>query len=141
MHNLRQIAWCLLLLLSGPALLHGEAHGTGWATCAVNLVLPRFGPASRVAGSGGPVVATFNIDRNGYAVQLKLSGGEDQHRSEVSTYLRESKFAPRCAGRTLEMRFSFVINGEALLYPTSWVEFESPNHFSILTRPVKPSIN
>ena len=140
MTTTRALILLLALLLSGlPS--RADDEPTAWAKCADRLVLPRFSSASRVAGSGGPVTARFTIDEKGTAVRVEMAGGAEEHRSEIAIYLGESRFSRRCAGRRLELRFTFVESGGALLYPVSWVEFESPNHFLIWTRPLKPIIH
>lgn len=125
----------LLWLVAGKA-FGGQNPDSEWLGCVVDLHLPRFGPIARAARSSGEIVSKIRLGASGEVAGVEFVGGEEGHRVEIASYLKESKFSPKCARRAVEIRFRFEVIGAPIDYPFSWVAFEAPNRFVIYTRPI-----
>lgn len=104
--------------------------------CVVNLALPRFGPVAESGGATGPVKALIQLGPGGKITNIAFKDGELGHHQEISGYLKMSEFAPSCAGKTVEILFSFRIDDRGS--PNCrfmWINFRGPNHFVLTLLP------
>jgi len=128
------LAACLLF----PETALSDTPADGAAECVENLQIPRHGPPGKPGDAIGPVVARIVPDESGRVKSITTEGGTERAALLVKSWVSESTFLPRCAGRTVTFKFSFRIEGPPIEYPFSWVTFQSPNHFIIYSRSRKP---
>ena len=110
---------------------------TAWIRCIEELPLPRFGPTARGAGPAEGIKVQVELDSGARLRSLTFDGGLDGHHYEIGLYMKAAKFTPSCAGRRLELKFSFVIKGEKTYEPWVNITFRGPNHFVLTTPPAR----
>jgi hypothetical protein len=125
----------LTVLIQGGGILFGDATTGTLTDCVSELTLPIDGLARAAGGSSGQIATVLHIGEGGQLASVKFQGGKELFRRQIDKAMRLSKFAPKCAGRTLTVIFSFEIQGEPLDNPGVWFSFSSPNHFTLHTHP------
>jgi hypothetical protein len=133
----------VLLAPCGSCMLAAEQKAsTSLSPCVQDLKIPKFGPGARAAGdSAQPVISIVEIGANGSPAKIEFRNGDQRHRHEIEWYLRDSSFSSACAGKRIEIRFSFRIEGPRANYHTLRIEFKPPNHFLIFTNPLRPTVD
>ena len=80
------------------------------------------------------------IADGGRISEIELTPPNPDLGDEVQAYLRSSKYSEQCAGRKVEIKFTFLLEGEPEATPPVFVRFQPPNRFVIVSRPRKPMI-
>ncbi len=128
-------AFCFGILFQRASAQQNQAL-TSLSPCVIDLKVPRFGPGAYADGETDvPIVSLIEIGQGGRLTTVKFRGGKRGHRSEIERFLRSSTFSSSCAGRHVEIQFSYRIEGPTGQYHTLWIEFKPPNHFVIFTNP------
>jgi hypothetical protein len=127
---------CVTTELAGRS----EERINALSTCAVDLQLPRSGPVGPEGEIIGPVVVTIVVDALGDPSTVTTEGGSDASAILVKSWVRGSTFSPKCSGKRLTFRISFVTEGPPIDYPFSWMTFRSPDHFVLHTRSRVPRV-
>ena len=129
--------WVLLLLLaSGTLSASAKPRSANWAACFESLQLPTDSVMVPFTRGTYTVEATVSFDSRGKE-NIRLSGGTFNARQSLEFSFAGSRFrGVGCAGRTVVLLFTFVIEGSAAseAYPTRTF-FEPPNRFVIHFRP------
>lgn len=134
----------IVVIVAGQTALKAQTESpiTALSPCVQELKVPRFGLAAFSAGSSQePVVSIAEIGSGGRLTRVQFRNGNRDHREEIEYYLRMSTFNPSCAGRRVQILFSFRIEGPEMAHHVSWIEFKPPNHFVIYTNPVRAVID
>jgi hypothetical protein len=98
--------------------------------------------ADRLKSTQGSVRAIVTIGNDGKTERVDAITPDTNLAEEVRGYLiRHAEFDGTCAGKRVELIFTFKQDGEPEYTPPVWVKFRPPNHFIIITRPKEPEIN
>jgi hypothetical protein len=82
------------------------------------------------------VVALITAGPLGRVSRIDVSGGATGTRANLKAHLEHAvEVEPACAGRTLELVFTFRIGGIVSRRPRTEVFFQGPNHFIIQKEP------
>jgi hypothetical protein len=110
--------------------------------CVSELTLPQYSMVARQSSGGGTVSAAIVIGAGGRPEHIDFEGGDSDLANEVRIYLTHATtYLKGCAGKTVNLKFTFELKGDPELYPHVFVKFRPPNHFIIISRPQKPIIN
>lgn len=137
-----RISYPILLVAFGVLGAGGEVSTAG-VECVEELGVPNYTHlARRSMGTGGTIVAQITVGTKGEAAGILTSGSDRDLEEEVRLFLvHQTKYRPQCAGRRLELTFTFLLKGEAEATPPIWVRFRPPSTFIIVSRPKKLDIN
>jgi hypothetical protein len=96
-----------------------------------------------IVNLAGEVRARVTIDPGGNAktVDTTITPNGKILANEVEFLLKHhTKYATQCRGRVVEFTFTYVVEGEPM--DTLWwtVVFRQPNHYTVVSRPVKPNV-
>ena len=109
--------------------------------CIKDIELPRYSFLARRSPQGGTVRAIVRIGENGKAEGISTPSADENLASEVRNVLMdETSYQTSCRGKSVELLFTFRIEGEPATYPFMTYHFEPPNHFTIVSEPKKPHI-
>lgn len=123
-------------------ILGGVVASAQTLDCIVELLVPRYNLSSRRSSNGGTVAATVLIGPTGKAASVDTKADDENLASEVRGYLmRETTYSASCAGQTVTVKFTYVLEGPEQLDPPVFVRFRPPNHFIITSRPQKPIVD
>jgi hypothetical protein len=96
-----------LLLLIGGSLQAQSLE------CVSELMVPRYNLSSRRSTTGGSVLAIVTVGTGGHAAKIDLDAADPDLAAEVRVFLTGStKYAENCAGKKVEMRFTFRLEGD-----------------------------
>jgi len=110
--------------------------------CIAEMTVPRYSLSSRRSTRGGDVAATVSIGVDGRPSSIDLRSDDTNLAEEVQVFLsRHTTYASNCAGKKVELMFTFRLEGEAEINPPVWVRFRPPNHFIIVSRPRLPIVH
>jgi hypothetical protein len=130
----RSSVWWVGFLLLVPICLRAQG-----LDCISELRIPHYSLSSRRSTVGGTVVAKVLIGPEGRPSKIAFDPGDPNLIDEVRVYLNgATKYSPTCAGKEVEIRFTFKLEGEAEYTPPVFVYFRAPNHFIIVSTPQKP---
>jgi hypothetical protein len=105
-------------------------------SCVKFLHLPTHGILATYAQGSGTIYAEIHLGKRGELSRVLLTGSEDRAlRGETDVAISMSKFAERCAGRTLHFVFSYILQdppADSIIPPQ--VLFSPPNHFELTFR-------
>lgn len=136
------IAFAMILRVAAPLLgaAGPEPPRETITSCAEDLQIPRHGPPGGVGDKMGPLIIKVVPDGTGRTRSVAVKGGSKAAAILVRSWISESTFASRCAGKQLFLQISFIIEGPPIDYPFSWVTFQAPNHFIVHSRARTPHI-
>lgn len=136
------------LLLMGSIVL---LMRTGWPSaaraqerdlsCIKELAVPAYNLSARRSVKGGTVTADVTIGPGGKVSAVDVMPPDPDLGDEVRAYMRSSKYSEECAGRKVEVKFTFLLEGGPELTPPVFVRFRPPNHFVIVSRPRRAIVN
>jgi len=110
--------------------------------CIEELRVPRYNLSSRRSATGGTVAASILVGEGGRPARIDTVTPDSNLADEVRFYLSHgTTYLEGCAGKLIELKFTFELAGEAEWDPPVFVSFRPPNHFVITSRPRKPNIN
>ena len=88
------------------------------------------------------MVASVLLGKDGRAARIDTITSDSNLGEEVRFYLSHgTTYSPDCEGKTIDLKFTFELEGEPEWDPPVFVKFRPPNHFIITSRPRKPNIN
>lgn len=103
--------------------------------CIKELMIPGYNLSSRRSASGGTITATVTLGKAGKISEIETAPSNPDLADEVRAYLRSSTYSDDCVGRQVEIKFTFLLEGEPEASPPVFVRFRPPNHFLIVSRP------
>jgi len=107
--------------------------------CVERMKIPGYSFIARRSPKGGTVRAVVTVGSAGKAGSIDFGTSDANLAEEVRGYLSsETKYSEGCEGKTVELLFTFRLEGEAEWTPPVFFEFRPPNHFIIKSRPRKP---
>jgi len=133
------IALSIMWSFPGASQVGNAESGVG---CFEELFIPPFGTIAKVSQTDGTVRATVAVGENGRPKAIRVSGPDPRLELEVKMYLELSKYRPSCAGSDIEVLFSYKREGSPShdIFPAV-VTFRPPNHFTLTSRPILPSLD
>lgn len=109
--------------------------------CVEELGVPRYTYMARRSPNGGEVAATVRIGSNGLAADVETRSDSPHLAEEVRSFLQNAtKFKKGCELKKVRLRFTFQMEGEPEWQPIIFVKFRPPNHFIIVSSPLRPRI-
>lgn len=115
------------------------AQGEPGLSCIKDMMVPSYSYLARRSPNGGTVQALISLGKDGIPKSIEVSGADADIRQEVRDFLStEATFMPACGGRTVELVFTFQLEGKPEATPPVFVRFRAPNHFVIISRPRSP---
>jgi hypothetical protein len=91
----------------------------------------------------GQVHASVAIGSKGRAATVKITS-EPHNKvlsNEVEFLLKhQTQYSPSCGGRSVEFTFTYVVEGQETDKLAWKVVFQPPTRYTIVSRPVRPSI-
>lgn len=134
-------SWFIALIVGIlPLATTAQASPSGdWAACIVTLDLPTDAVMVPYSPGTTTITARLTFQADG-SNSLRLEGGGANARNAVAVALGSSSFrGKRCAGKSLTVVFTFVVEGTPTResYPARTV-MEPPNHFLIYFHPRLP---
>ena len=94
-----------------------------------------------VASVPGQVDATAKIASGGRLKSVDTKASSKLLAYEVDFLLRhQTQYSPACEGKTVQFFFTYILEGEATDVLQWRVLFRPPNHFTIVSRPLKPIV-
>lgn len=103
--------------------------------CVKDMMVPSYTNVARRSPEGGDVHATVSIGWQGQLDELKIAKADENLAQEVRDFLSRAAYDAACQGKTVELVFTFKLEGKAEASPPVWVRFQAPNHFVIISRP------
>ena len=127
-----------MLLVSGAGTISAQQQSTGLA-CIKEMLLPGYGSIARKAKQTGSVTANVTIGQIGDISDLKTTSPDPFLAQEVEVFLRyNTRFRQDCSGKTVQVIFTFALEGHPVPDPTVRVTFKGPNEFVIRSQPQAP---
>ena len=95
---------------------------------------PEFGLAAR-RSPGGTVKAVVQLDKGARIQSITTSGADIDLAQQVRTILADTSFHRSCEGKSVEIVFTFQLEGTPTNHPKTTLRFRPPNHFVLITQP------
>jgi hypothetical protein len=109
--------------------------------CVKDMMVPTYTYIARRSPSGGDVQAVIKLGPDGKP-EVETKSADADLALEVRRFLtHQATFNPVCHGKSIEMTFTFRLEGAPEAIPPVWVRFQPPNHFVIVSRPRAPDIH
>lgn len=99
--------------------------------CISELTLPRYSFIAKREQVPGTVEALILVGKDGQASRVIYSGGKWLVKEVDLTLKTSVKYRPDCEGRTIKVKFTFVLRREPEMDPPTWVYFKGPNEFVV----------
>ncbi|HEV1287229.1 MAG TPA: hypothetical protein VNU44_18055 [Bryobacteraceae bacterium] len=110
--------------------------------CIREMSVPTYSHVARRSATGGTVRAVVTIGPSSKAGKIEISGAESNLAEEVRIILDgATSYEEGCAGKQVELIFTFRLQGDPEWTPPVFVRFAPPNRFIIISRPKKPNLN
>ena len=107
--------------------------------CIKDMMVPSYTHVARRSAEGGDVRARVTIGWRGHVDQMNTGKADENLAEEVRNFLSKSTtYDPACQGKTVELIFTFRLEGEPEPNPPVWVRFQAPNRLVIISRPRSP---
>ena len=108
-------------------------------SCIERMDLPVYAPLARAARIEGVVTASVRLSAEGSVQDVNSDIPKRDSRillwSPAERVLRNARYRPDCAGKTVTVIFKFQIAGEASSYDRPAHVFGAPNQFWVITSP------
>lgn len=127
--------WWLLACV--PAVFADDSN----VACLVETYVPTFGLAADTGAMSGTVTAYVQVGPGGKPRDIRITGTNHKLSPEIKMYLREAKYDPHCASKTVTMKYTFQLAPGLVGCQIQKVWFRPPNHFIVLTHTSKPIID
>jgi hypothetical protein len=114
-----------------------EPVQTAESTCVIELRLPTYSDLTWKAQLTGKASVSITIDAKG-SPSISVENVHAALKALMMTQLKESKFDPLCAGKTLHYTFEFRLSGPQSATLAHSVVYRPPNSFVITARPPVP---
>jgi hypothetical protein len=125
----------IFVMLVRVSVLHAEQRSG--MECISEITIPQYLNAARIAGPG-TVNALVKVGAKGKASQIDIHSENHWLAEEVDYYLRRlTSYSETCEGKNLNLVFTYILDGEPAYRPRLIVRFRPPNHFLLISRPVK----
>jgi hypothetical protein len=111
-------------------------------SCVSSLELPTHGLLAARARQSGTVTASLQIGPGGSLAKSHFASDDPALEREVQIALNLSRFKKSCAGKKVEIIFSFELEdppADSVLPPD--VRFLPPNRFELVFRRVSPNLD
>ena len=128
------IAMCLIAhLFGGNGLLRAEEYPA--AGCIKQLSLPLYGSLPWQAQLTGTVRANMVLGSTGVVKELRVEGPHAALTEWVRSHLRNATFLPVCGSQTIELTFSYHLEGARHELPDNQVVIKYPGTFEVTAFP------
>ncbi len=135
--SLARFVLATAMVAGWPCLAQQDAN----LECVEELGVPRYTYMARRSPNGGEVSAVVTIGPAGTAVSVETRSESPHLAEEVRSFLQNAtKFKKGCESQKVRLRFTFQMQGEPEWQPIVFVKFRPPNHFIIVSSPLRPRI-
>jgi hypothetical protein len=121
--------------LIGEAAGQPTSKGANGLECVAEMDIPVYGGVIWQARVTGQASAVVTIGKNGIPLTVEVGSPHEALTNWLKWWFSKSRFQPRCAGQSIELRLVYRQEGEANAEPRNQVKFRSPNTFEIIANP------
>ena len=130
----RAVLGLLALAASGPnGFISGEERPG--LSCIKEMEVPVYRSLPWLAQETGTVMARIALNTGGKPSDISIESPHKALTGWVTAWLRKSSFLPACGGQTIQLTFTYRLEGERRELPDNRIVIKFPGIFEITAHP------